>query len=324
MYFKQGMAQEEIKEFIPSPRSGWDECISLKTVNSVIQYYEDWGTVEPPKRKQRMRAMPPGHAEALIGVATLQPYLYLSEIAEELREKVGTEYSGSQCYSELRDRGFSLKKMRKTAKQRDERKRDEYWLRIVDILKHRDQLCFADETGKDSRVLRRRRGWGGKGLPVEVEELHVNGKMVSILGLYGIDGMIDFDWKIGGYKGDDFFDAACGMILPHLGNYERCEKNSILVLDNCGIHKTRLEEFQAMVDECGAKLVFLAPYCPIDNPIEKVFNVFKACWRKNAAWLEVAEAECGTGEAIEWCFNNCYKDARASAVKTYVDCGYIY
>ena len=40
MYFKQGMAQEEIKEFIPSPRSGWDECISLKAVNSVIQYYD--------------------------------------------------------------------------------------------------------------------------------------------------------------------------------------------------------------------------------------------------------------------------------------------
>ena len=41
------------------------------------------------------------------------------------------------------------------------------------------------------------------------------------------------------------------------------------------IHHTHLAELRRMVEEeAGAKLVFLAPYSPIDNPIEMGFNVF--------------------------------------------------
>lgn len=115
-----------------------------------------------------------------------------------------------------------------------------------------------------------------------------------------------------------------GMIIPHLGNYARGEDNSILVLDNCQIHKTRLEEFQALVEAQGAKLVFLAPYCPIDNPIEKGFNVFKQYWRRNYLFLENTEGVLGAGAAIVFPLKHCYSDPKAAALGTYESCGYSY
>ena len=68
--------------------------------------------------------------------------------------------------------------MRKKARQRDEQKRDAYWETITELLiagaGTRRQLCFADETAKDTRALRRWRGWGLEGDRVEIEELHFN------------------------------------------------------------------------------------------------------------------------------------------------------
>lgn len=51
-------------------------------------------------------------------------------------------------------------------------------------------------------------------------------------------------------------------------------KNSILVLDNCRIHKTlRVLE---ICQEAGVLLEFLPAYSPIYNPIELDFLVLKA------------------------------------------------
>ena len=70
----------------------------------------------------------------------------------------------------------------------------------------------------------------------------------------------------------DTLSAVEFMIMPHLRPYS--ENNSILILDNCGTHHVTP---QYMVEVGGAKLLLLAPYCPIDKPIEMNFNSFKAC-----------------------------------------------
>ena len=47
----------------------------------------------------------------------------------------------------------------------------------------------------------------------------------------------------------------------------------------------------------GAIIVFLAPYSPIDNPIEYAFSVFKAFWRRHSDWLSTM----GTYDAARLC-----------------------
>jgi len=48
------------------------------------------------------------------------------------------------------------------------------------------------------------------------------------------------------------------------------QDKSILVLDNCAIHKTRV--LQEIVEGFGRVLLFLPPYSPDLNPIEESFS----------------------------------------------------
>jgi transposase len=106
------------------------------------------------------------------------------------------------------------------------------------------------------------------------------------------------------------------MIVPHLRPYP--EDNSVLVIDNCTVHKNDLAALVAMVEAVGAKVRFLAPYCPIDNPIECAFSSFKACWRRHGNWLGLFPLHL----KIKFCFDHCGANGQA-AVATYRKSGYV-
>ena len=155
------MEVDDIYPLIPSPRKGGLPHVKKETVEKVIKYFDSFGTLEPAPRKKRARKMAPQHVAVLVEIVKKDPYLFLEEIATELTERTAVEYAVGRCYYELRSRGYCLKKMRKKARQRNERKRDLYWETIAELLGHtgsRRQLCFADETAKDTRALRRWRG----------------------------------------------------------------------------------------------------------------------------------------------------------------------
>jgi hypothetical protein len=69
----------------------------------------------------------------------------------------------------------------------------------------------------------------------------------------------------------------------------------------------------------GAKVRFLAPYCPIDNPIEPAFNVFKMHWTRYASMYNSVPPHV----AIRHALFGCYKDPAGSAVKAYRSYGYL-
>ena len=48
------------------------------------------------------------------------------------------------------------------------------------------------------------------------------------------------------------------------------QDKSILILDNCAIHKTRV--LREIVEGFGCVLLFLPPYSPDFNPIEESFS----------------------------------------------------
>ena len=57
--------------------------------------------------------------------------------------------------------------------------------------------------------------------------------------------------------------------------------NSVLVIDNASIHK--VEGIREMVEERGARLLYLPAYSPDFNPIELAFSSIKAWLRANRA-----------------------------------------
>ena len=64
------------------------------------------------------------------------------------------------------------------------------------------------------------------------------------------------------------------QLCPHL------DANSVVIMDNARIHKT--EQTQALIQGCGASLLYLPPYSPDYNPVEHQFANIKRLRSYNA------------------------------------------
>jgi transposase len=68
------------------------------------------------------------------------------------------------------------------------------------------------------------------------------------------------------------------MLLPEL------TASSVIVLDNATLHTSR--RTQELVEQTGCELLFLAPYSPDLNPIEKPWAHLKRRWRQRGGSLD--------------------------------------
>ena len=306
LYYDRLLTPEEIAPLILSPRKV-SSGVDVRTVRAVLDYFDVYHHVEDTLPAPHALKMLAPHTEMLIEIVKSTPWLFLDEISAELETRCHVKYLPGYCCAMLKRRGYSLQVMRRIARQRDEKQRFRYFLALSRIMMRPSQLVFADEVGQDGRGSRRRRGWAEVGAGCDITEFLNRGKHISILALYGITGFIDFDHKEGGYSAEDFISAVEFMIIPHLRPYP--QDNSIFVLDNCQIHHTYRVALRAMVDAVGAKLLFLAPYCHIDNPIECAFSSFKACWRRHGWWLNNAPLHV----KIDFCLRSCGSNGAAAA-----------
>jgi hypothetical protein len=62
--------------------------------------------------------------------------------------------------------------------------------------------------------------------------------------------------------------------------------NSVLVLDNCSIHKSA--ELRKLIEAAGCRLVFLPAYSPTLNPIEEMFSTIKQYLRRNTPLFDAS------------------------------------
>jgi transposase len=96
--------------------------------------------------------------------------------------------------------------------------------------------------------------------------------VISTLGLAGPEAV----WAVEGAVDAEAFNAYVGRVLR-----PTIRRGDTLVLDNLRAHHAgRLEE---VAEECGAKVIRLAPYSPDYSPIEQ-------CWSKIKAYLRGAKA----------------------------------
>jgi hypothetical protein len=144
-----------------------------------------------------------------------------------------------------------------------------------------DQLVFADETGSNKESdLWRMRGRAPRGCVATASRPLVRGRRISVLAAFTFTGAFLTYYAINAtFNAELFLDAILNVLLPSMNPWP--EPNSVLVLDNCSIHKTFELEIREACNQRGIILEFLPAYSPDYNPIEEAFHCVKAWLRRH-------------------------------------------
>jgi transposase len=130
----------------------------------------------------------------------------------------------------------------------------------------KEKLIFLDESGVNTQMTRlyARSRDGGR-----ISESTPDGrwKILTILGALSLRGMIA-TMTIEEATDGDIFDAYLEHVLcPQL------KEGDVVVMDNLSSH--RLSSVRERIEACRAKLLYLPPYWPDLNPIEKAWSKLK-------------------------------------------------
>ena len=128
--------------------------------------------------------------------------------------------------------------------------------------------------------MQRHRGYFARG----ARQKHVLGHFirrhrVSVLAGLDSEGVVASFVVTGSYTAELFNFAFREAFLAHVGNFATGASRSIVICDNCAIHKN--QEFINMVRERGGLVHFLPPYSPDYMPVEQVFCFVKDWLRRN-------------------------------------------
>jgi transposase len=135
------------------------------------------------------------------------------------------------------------------------------------------RLVFIDETWASTKM-GRTHGRTHRGERLRMSVPHGHWKTTTFIAGLRLSGMVA-PMVIDGPINREAFEAYVNQILvPEL------KPGDIVVMDNLGSHKSHA--VREAIAAAGAELLFLPPYSPDFNPIEKAFSKLKALLRKAA------------------------------------------
>jgi transposase len=187
--------------------------------------------------------------------------------------------------------------------ERVQLKRADYQLEITAQMVGR--LKFLDEAGSNIAMTR----LYGRAAPGErvVDNAPQNyGENITMLATLSLDGITAPMTVAGAVDGIVFKTYVEKVLAPTL------LKGDIVIMDNLGAHK--VAGVSQLIEARGARVIYLPPYSPDLNPIEK-------CWSKIKTYLRAAKAR--TREALEEALKEALRLVSAKdAIGWFASCGY--
>jgi transposase len=233
-----------------------------------------------------------------------QPDLTLAEVQQKLHAEAGISLSLPQIWHLLNKLKLRLKKSLHAAERDTEvnrKRREEFVTRIATIAPNR--LVFLDESGVTTSMTRLfARSEGGGRIYEAMPDSRW--KILTIIGAMSLRGMIA-TMTIEEATDGDIFRAYVDQVLC-----AALRPGDVVVMDNLSSHK--VSGVREMIEKAGAEVLYLPPYSPDLNPIEKAWSKLKKILRDAKARtkeaLEKAIAEAlkliTADNALAW-FNHC-------------------
>lgn len=132
------------------------------------------------------------------------------------------------------------------------------------------QLVFLDESSNSRKLGINMRGRAPKSVTPVSKSRNV-GQRFTCVGAINIEGLLYGELIPGGLNMITFNQILTDSIFPRMQPYP--QSNSVLILDNCRAHSLSPQQ---IFDEYGILVLFLPPYSPFLNPIERLFSALKA------------------------------------------------
>lgn len=150
----------------------------------------------------------------------------------------------------------------------NEVKRDKY----KEIIKNipTEQLVYIDESGIEMTICRDR-GWGRKGEKLTGKKSGKYYERTNIIAGLNLNKPIA-PMVFNGSCNTSLFENWLEQFL-----IKELKPGQVVVMDNAAFHRS--EKTKGLIESVGCKLIFLPPYSPDLNPIEKF-------WANMKRWLE--------------------------------------
>lgn len=154
------------------------------------------------------------------------------------------------------------------------RKRQAWWEQISQV--DPQQLVFLDESGVTTEMTRRY-GRGLRGERVHDATPAGHWRTLTLLGAITCQGILASMTIESPTDGDVFLAYLEQVLCPKL------QPGHVVVMDNLSAHK--IAGVRELVEARGARLLYLPPYSPDFNPIEKAWSKIKQLMRSAKARL---------------------------------------
>ncbi len=135
------------------------------------------------------------------------------------------------------------------------------------------KLVFIDETWASTNMAPLH-GWAPRGERLRAGIPHGHWKRTTFVAGLRLDGLTAPMMLDGSINSKIFLDYVTQRLVPTLA------PGDTVIMDNLSSHKS--DQIRQAIEAAGAKQLFLPPYSPDFNPIEKAFSKLKALLRRAA------------------------------------------
>ncbi|KAE8973920.1 hypothetical protein PR003_g27247 [Phytophthora rubi] len=232
------------------------------------------GIVNDKAERSRRQRWPDEVLQAVKVYVQDHPTFYIEELRDHivlLFPELPNVSTSTICRVLNFDLNLSRKVLSKAAREAVPAEIEVFRSKLRPIYSFAEQLVFIDETAKDGRHAYRRYGWSRRNTKAVVKLPFRRGKRLSIMEALDVNVFFGWDWTEGTFTRGQFHDAFVKCVVPHLNPWPL--PRSIVIMDNAKIHA--YPELETVVHACGARLLFVPPYCPQLNPIEPCFGLLK-------------------------------------------------
>ncbi len=153
----------------------------------------------------------------------------------------------------------------------------------------KNNLVFLDESGINIDLTRIYGRSAGGNRCVDKAPLSKQ-KNTTILSSIRLNGQTVYTTYQGGTNKDKFIDYLKNVLAPTL------HENDIVIMDNMRTHHAK--EVRKVIEDLKIKVIYLPPYSPDFNPIEKMWSKIKSILRK----LKVRDSK-ALPHAVEYAFS---------------------